>query len=55
MYAVAIGSGHGVFTVYGDKRRVRHELANLPDGWTVLVWEISNPDRPRCCDPSEFA
>lgn len=37
----------GVFTFYGDKKRVEKEKLFLPDGWTMHVWDVTDKNNPR--------
>lgn len=57
MYHISIGTGCGVFYVWGDERRVRHELNHLPAGWSITIWEYADGDRDhplRRCNVDEF-
>lgn len=55
-YSMSIGTGAGVFFVETpSKERVKHEIDNLPDGWTINIWLFNSNDTPvRKCSVSEF-
>ncbi len=54
MYEITIGTGTGVFYVHADRRRVQFELANLPEGWSINVFDMTDKENPRLCDIKEF-
>ena len=56
MYKVSVSSGNGggVFLLYADRKRVQHEIRNLPEGWKINIWEVTDEDNPRRCKIDEF-
>ena len=55
-FSMSIGTGCGVFFIdTPDVERVKHEIDNLPEGWTANIWLINGDGTPiRKCDPAEF-
>ena len=54
MYQIQIRGAGGVFTAYGDWQRVVHEVRNLPDGWGIKVYDMTDPDNPVLVDVSDI-
>ena len=54
MYEIRIGTGTGVFYMRGDKQRVQFEIENLPEGWRINVFDMTDKENPRLCDLKEF-
>jgi len=61
-YCISIGTGAGVLTFTTHSRKdVRQEVKNLPEGWTINIWEWGKADKYateetllRRCEPEEF-
>lgn len=56
MYQVTISSGNGggVFILYADRKRVQHEIRNLPDGWRIHIWDVTEMETPIKCRIEDF-
>lgn len=47
MYQIVIGTGAGVFIIYGDMERAQQEIKHCPIDWKITVWDMSDPSNPK--------